>query len=115
MASIHKDPRGKSPYYYCAFSLWNGKRVFRSTKLTDKDAALRYCLTMEDAAWTKDPKTHRKSPRLLPEDQARKMLDYIRTLSGQSAIRVCSFADYVKEWLASKKATASTGTLVRYS
>ena len=61
MASIHKDPRGKSPFSYCAFTFPNGKRVFRSTKMTDKAAALRYCLTMKDAAWKKDPRTHRKS------------------------------------------------------
>jgi len=115
MASIHKDPRGKSPFFYCAFTLPNGKRVFRSTKLTDKDAALRFCLTMEDATWKKDPKTHRKTARMLPEDQARKILDEIRTLSGESTIRVCNLADYAKEWLASKQATARGTTAVRYA
>jgi integrase len=115
MASIHKDPRGKSPFFYCAFTLPNGKRVFRSTKLTDKDAALRFCLTMEDATWKKDAKTHRKTARVLPEDQARKILDEIRTLSGESTIRVCSLSDYAKEWLASKQTTATASTVVRYS
>jgi hypothetical protein len=39
MASLHKDPRGKSPFWYCAYTLPNGNRVLRSTKLTDRKAA----------------------------------------------------------------------------
>ena len=50
MASIHKDPRGKSPFFYCAFTLPNGKRSFRSTKLKDRSAALEFCLRMEGAS-----------------------------------------------------------------
>ncbi len=49
MASIHKDPRGKSPFFYCAFYLPNGKRAFRSTKSTDRNAALAFCIAMENA------------------------------------------------------------------
>ncbi len=115
MASIHKDPRGKSPFYYCAFTLPNGKRAFKSTKLTDKEAALDFCRAMDKAAWQRNPKTHRKTARLLPEDQARKIVDEIRILSGESAIRVCNLADYAKEWLASKQTTATASTLARYS
>ena len=108
MASIHKDPRGKSPFWYCAFSLPDGTRCFRSTKLTDRNAALTFCVSMEGAS--------RKSlKRNLPEEQARKILDEIRTLSGEDPIRFRSVTDYTKEWLASKATTASAGTLTRYT
>lgn len=50
MASIHKDPRGKSPFWYCAYRLPGGKRVFRSTKLTEKKAALQFCRKLEQAS-----------------------------------------------------------------
>lgn len=107
MASIHKDPRGKSPFFYCAFTLPDGKRCFKSTKLTDRDEAMAFCLAMSGAS-------KKAAARNLPEDQARKIIDEIRALSGEDAIRVRSLADYCREWLASRKATASAGTLTRY-
>jgi len=109
MASIHKDPRGKSPFFYCAFTLPNGKRCFNSTKLKDRSAALEFCLLMEGAA--------RKAAKgdFAAEEQARKILNRIRELSGDSAIRVRSLADYSADWLRSKEVTISEGTFVRYS
>jgi hypothetical protein len=80
MASIHKDPRGKSPFFYCAFTLPNGKRCFKSTKLTDRSAAMEFCLRMEDAA-------RKAAAHNFSEEQARKILNEIRKLSGDSAIR----------------------------
>src|SRR5438093_1082328 len=50
MASLHKDPRGKSPFFYCAFTLPDGRRTFRSTKLTDRKKAWEVCLQWEKAA-----------------------------------------------------------------
>jgi integrase len=108
MASIHKDPRGKSPFFYCAFTLPNGKRCFKSTKLKDRNAAMEFCLRMEGTA-------RKAAVRNFPEEQARKILNEIRELSGDGAIRVQSLADYATGWLRSKEVTASEGTLARYS
>ena len=47
MASIHKDPRGKSPFWYCAFYGADGRRMFRSTKATDRKMALKICFAWE--------------------------------------------------------------------
>ena len=107
MASIHKDPRGKSPFFYCAFTLPNGKRCFRSTKLKDRSAALEFCLGMEGAS-------RKAAERNLPEEQARKILNHIRSLGGESSIRFRSLEAYADDWLASKKVTSSPGTFVRY-
>ncbi len=108
MASIHKDPRGKSPFFYCAFTLPNGKRCFKSTKLKDRNAAMEFCLRMEGAS--------RKAVlRNFSEEQARKILNEIRELSGDSAIRFRSLADYAAEWLRSKQVTSSEATFIRYS
>jgi hypothetical protein len=49
MASIHKDPRGKSPYWYVAYTLADGKRVFRSTRQTDRKKAAEVARTLERA------------------------------------------------------------------
>jgi integrase len=108
VASIHKDPRGKSPFFYCAFTLPNGKRCFKSTKLKDRNAAMEFCLQMEGAS-------RKAGARNFSEEQARKILNEIRELSGDSAIRVKSLADYSADWLRSKKVTTSEGTFVRYS
>jgi hypothetical protein len=45
--SLHKDSRGKSKYWYCAYTLANGVRRFRSTKQTKKGEAMKVA-----AAWT---------------------------------------------------------------
>jgi integrase len=107
MASIHKDPRGKSPFFYCAFTLPNGKRCFKSTKLKDRNAAMDFCLRMEGAA-------RKAAARNFSEEQARKILNEIRELSGDSAIRFKSLVAYAAEWLQSKQVTLSEGTFVRY-
>jgi integrase len=108
MASIHKDPRGKSPFFYCAFTLPNGKRCFKSTKLEDRNAAMEFCLRMEGAA-------RRAAARNFSEEQARKIINEIRELSGDGAIRVKSLAAYSGEWLRSKEVTTSEGTFTRYT
>jgi integrase len=108
VASIHKDPRGKSRYFYCAFTLPNGKRCFKSTKLTDRGAAIEFCLRTEGAA-------RKAAAHNFSEEQARKILNEIRELSGDTAIRFKSLADYSDEWLRSKEVTTSEGTFVRYS
>jgi len=35
MASLHRDPRGRSPYWFCAFRRGDGIRTLKSTKETD--------------------------------------------------------------------------------
>jgi integrase len=108
MASIHKDPRGKSPFFYCAFTLPNGKRCFKSTKLKDRNSAMQFCLRMEGAA-------RRAAAHSFSEEQARKILNEIRELSGERPIRVKSLGQYSAEWLRSKEVTTSEGTFTRYT
>src|SRR6266480_7251340 len=53
MSSIHKQP-GK-PHWFCAYSIWNpetltSKRVFRSTKTSDKKQARETCNAWHKAA-----------------------------------------------------------------
>ena len=39
MASLHRDPRGKSPFFYCAFTHVDGSRAFKSTKKVKRKEA----------------------------------------------------------------------------
>lgn len=104
MASLHKDPR--SPYWYCAFSLPDGKRTFRSTKQTDRKAALRICIEWEKAS-------EAAGAGALTEAQARKVLDSILEAAGERKIRTPLVYDFFTQWLdgkeASKKASTTRG------
>ena len=53
--------------------------------------------------------------RNFSEEQARKILNEIRELSGGSEIRVKSLAAYSADWLRSKEVTTSEGTFIRYT
>ena len=80
MASLHKDPRNKSPYWYCAYTLPDGRRAFRSTKQRDRKKALDVARTLEKAA-------EKARAGELTEAQVRKLLEGILESVGQSPIR----------------------------
>ena len=48
MASVHKDPRGKSPYWFVSYRTLDRKQRFRSTKETDRTKAEAIASAIED-------------------------------------------------------------------
>jgi hypothetical protein len=50
MASVHRDPRGKSKFWYAAYKLPDGRRQFRSTKVTNRRGAQKIADAWERAA-----------------------------------------------------------------
>ena len=107
MASIHKDPRGKSPFWYCAYRLPNGKRGFRSTKQTDRDKALQFCRTLEYA--TRESKAGR-----LTEARARELISEIVLHTTGEPLRFYTAEDWLRDWLKGKEAAKSEGTFYKY-
>lgn len=107
MASIHKDPRGKSPYWYCAYVLPNGQRAFRSTKQTDRKEALKECLKLEQAA-------DKARAGELVESQARKILDDILESIGEGPIRTKTVSEFFSNWLEGKQLAKKDATAKRY-
>jgi integrase len=107
MASIHKDPRGKSPFWYCAYRLPNGKRTFRSTKLTDRKAADEFCRRLEYASH------EAKSGRLI-EMRARELISEIVEHATGEPLRNYTAEEWLREWLQGKKATKTEGTFLKY-
>src|SRR5215470_12729952 len=104
MASIHKDPRGKSPFWYVAYRLPNGKRTFRSTKLTDEKAAKRYVRLLEQAE---------SAPRLT-EARAREMLsEFVYQVTGEP-LRNPTVREWLNDWLKLKKQVRAQKTMARY-
>jgi len=50
MASIHRDARNRSPFWYAAFTLPDGTRRSKTTKLTDRKKALAMAIDLERSA-----------------------------------------------------------------
>ncbi len=108
MASLHKDPRGKSPFWYCAFTLPDGRRTFRSTKERDRKTALGICCEWErssgqarDGAFT--------------EAQARKVLNTILENTGQAPMQTETIQNYFNNWINGKELANKPRTAERYS
>jgi integrase len=107
MASLHKDPLQRSPYFYCKFRNSDGRISFKSTKKKKRDEAWNVCLGWADAA-------RRAATGELTEVQARKVVSEIVERAGGAAISFLSTKDFCERWLTSKEATKTKGTVVRY-
>src|SRR5215813_12364566 len=93
-----KNPRGKSPFWYCAYRLPNGKRTFRSTKLTDRKAADEFCRRLEYAS------CESKAGRLI-ETRARQLISEIVEHATGEPLRNFTAEEWLREWLTGKKAS----------
>src|SRR5262249_6987016 len=107
MASLHKDPRGKSPFWYCAYRLPNGKRTFRSTKTTDRAAALKFCRGLEYAS-------HESRAGRLTESRALELVSEIVEQTTGESLRSYTACAWLREWLKGKKDTKSHATASKY-
>ena len=107
MASLHKDPRGKSPYWYVAFTSSDGQRVFRSTKQRERKKAMQTASQWEKAA------DLARSGQLV-ESRARRVLDDILESNGLGRIATVSIEDFLTHWIISKETAKAAGTARRY-
>ena len=113
MASVHRQP-GK-PYWFCAFNIFNPdgnrRRVFRSTKASNKKQALEIC-----RAWHKAALKARNG--LLNEDSARAIIaqgvsDVLLAASAE-ALPSTSIAAWGQTWLKAKAIETEESTHARY-
>jgi len=107
MASIHKDPRGKSPFWYCAYRLPNGKRAFKSTKQTEREKALQFCRTLEYAS--RESEADR-----LTEARARELISEIVLHTTGEPLRSYTAEGWLRDWLKGKQVAKSEGTFYKY-
>jgi integrase len=107
VASLHRDPRSRSPYWYCAFLSSDGKRAFKSTKRTSRKEALSICLGWEKAA-------EAAGRGELSHSQARKILDEILENVGEGPIRRATVREFFSKWLEGKKLAKKKRTGERY-
>jgi hypothetical protein len=114
MASIHRQP-GR-PYWFCAFSIWNpetrtSRRVFRSTKTSDKKQALEIC-----RAWHKAALKARNGK--LSVDAAREVIAQgvsdVFTAANVESLPSASIKSWCDTWLEAKSIEAEETTHARY-
>ncbi len=107
MASVHKDPRGKSPFWYAAFTLPDSSRCFKSTKLTDRKQALALAMEWEylgrDAA-EKDP----------TGSQISKVNREIYERTTGNRVEVVYVGPYLRAWAQRAGQLKAARTAVRY-
>jgi integrase len=108
MASLHKDPRGKSPYHYCAFTGPDGRRTFRSTKQRDRKKALAVCSEWESAS-------QQGRDGLLTEAQTRRVLNSILEKTGQAPMQSETIHQHFMRWLSGKELAKKPRTVERYN
>jgi integrase len=108
MASIHKDPRGNSPFWYCAYRLPNGKRTFRSTKQTNRKAAEEFCRRLEYAS-------HESKAGRLTESRAHELISEIVEQSTGEPLRNYTAEEWLRDWLKGKQAAKSESTFLKYA
>ena len=108
MASIHKDPRGKSPFWYASFTLPNGKRTSRSTKQTDKRKAEAVCYDWEKAA-------RQARQGNLQDFAARKVIGDLYEISNGEQLPSSRIKTYFESWLATKKQETARSTHRKYA
>ena len=101
MASLRR--RISSKYFYACFALPDGSRAQRSTKTTDRKAALKLASQWEEAAF-----------RRITESQARRVLSDIHEQIHGAQLTSPTVDDYVKQWLGRKAGETRAVTLTAY-
>jgi integrase len=107
MSSIHRDSRGKSPFWHAFFTLPNGKRTSRSTKQTDKRKAREIAQSWEKAA---------SQARLgnLQDLAARKVISDVYEIANGEPLPSSKVRVYFQDWLARKQLVTARSTSRKY-
>ena len=115
MPSIHRQP-GR-PFWFCAFAIFDpetnrSRRVFRSTKTTDKKQALEICRTWHKA-------TLKARDGKLSVDAAREVIAQgvadVFTHANVESLPRASIKSWCETWLQAKAIEAEESTYARYA
>jgi integrase len=107
VASVAKDPRGKSPYWYACFTDAFGRRLKKSTGLTAKSKALEMARTFQKAA----DEARRGA---LTEARTREILSEILQSVNGEGLRVFSVAEWFDHFVKGKRKSRSERTWLVY-
>jgi integrase len=130
MASLHKDPRGRSPFWYCSFQNEQGKWSLKSTKEKNRAEAQRVC-----DCWDREAKALRDAQKIENKEQvletlialtrkagrgefneaiARDALDALLKATGQASMRHVTAEAFLKDWASQKSLSNAPKTAERY-
>ena len=107
MASIHKDIRGRSPYWMAAYRAPDGRRIKKSTRTTNRNVALKLAIEWEQLA-------EKGQHGALVAAQARKVVSEIVETATGKALHFASIRDYLASWLAAQQGATSKATFYKY-
>ena len=99
MASLHKDPKKRSPFWYCAYTLEDGSRKYRSTKKKIKNEAMKVCVAWATAAGEVGA-NHRDL----------EILNEMRKSRGTPPLNLQTVREFLTNWLDGKKNLSSAST-----
>lgn len=104
MSSVHKDPRGKSKYWYCCYTTAEGKRRMVSTQEEDEQKAKIICTGWQEAEnLVRDG--HASETRIL------EMYNETLKRAGLRQIKSPSFKSWAADWLAGKRKLSKVSRL----
>jgi integrase len=107
MPCLLKDQTGRSPYWYCAYTAPDGRRLKKSTKQTDKKKAWEVCLTYVNAEGAIANKS-------ATEQQLRKVINDTLVRVGERPLSDPSIKEQMNSWINAKRGSVSAATLVAY-
>lgn len=96
MASVNKDLRGKSPFWYISYTKADGTRGRVSSKETDKRIAEKIALALERAE-------NEKRKGTITTDRIKDLLNATLRSAGLEEIRSTRLKDWLDEWLEAKR------------
>jgi integrase len=107
MASLHKDPRGKSPFYYVAYRRGDGVRTFKSTRETNLQRAQIVAQMMVRVA-EEERRTDTTKDLLqgIVEDTLRRL--------GIETQPEPTVREYLEQWLANERGSISDASHTKY-
>jgi integrase len=105
MASIHK--KFKSPYWYCEYRSADGRWLKKSTKLTDRDQARKWCDALQEA----EDRIRRGSAS---EAQLRSIISASMAKITGRELTMPTTRKWLEEWFAAKQGANAAATLRKY-
>jgi integrase len=107
MACLVKDPKKRSPYWICAYTAPDGRRLKKSTKHTDKEKAWQVCLSFVEAEATIGTKN-------ATEQQLRRVIDSALRRVGESTMADATVSQVLDTWITNKRGALAPSSLRLY-
>jgi integrase len=106
MPCLIKDKSGRSPFWYCAYTAPDGRRLKKSTKQTDRTKAMKVCLTFVDAEGA--------IAKSATEQQLRKVINDALVRLGEHKLPDPTIKEQLDTWVESKRGAVAESTIAAY-